>query len=815
MKKIVFFSLFFFSAHVYAITINEVMQSNIGGLMDDLNEFPDSWVEFYNEDTVPINMKNCALSLTPEYKDAYKIELDTVINTNEYFVVYCDKENKRNHTNFRLNSDEDGFLYLFDSIGNVIDYIFIPEMPAPGVSYGKITDSEQWSYFQFATPLKANIGVYSNYILSKPDFSVEGGVCETPFYLKIGIDADDINIPNVTVRYTLDGSEPTINSPVFPDSMLIDKSMVVRAKSFADSAISKPSKTQSYLFLNREVTLPIISIVVDSSFLYNDTIGIYVKGVWSELNPGVPSSVPTVGTYNYCYNWRRPINFEYYDLGGTSASINQICEIRMGGNSSRTIKTKPFVFYANKRFGKKRFSYDFWPWKNANENSKSFYLRNGGVDWYRTHFRDALVQMSFGKYVNIDWLACQPAIVFINGEYYGILNIRERAHEDYVWKNYNKLENVDLIEYSSGTVKYGDGIDYNKFKLMYSSSETTYEDLAEVMDIDEFLNYFIMNSLYSNNDFPGNNYRLWKEKKVGAKWRWFAYDMDQTCGVNTDLEIYKYNFRYLNYILREPPFYDNGYSNAKNSCVLFQKMMSFPEFKNAYIDRMAIYMGTFVSSKRLCDLVDSLVFDIEYEMPYYYDVINRDISKYYSEIDKIKEWFTLRIPFVYQDMKDFFALGDTVSLEIKSEFDAKIYFNEVEVVGNRFSGCYYQNRKFRINQNVNSNNLWIVTYQLGDSMHVSSKENVNELSFEIPDGASNVLIENIKNNVNEETDLEPVLSACSCLIGIEDKVSIYSVDGRLLFSLEKEFDFNRLPRGIYVVIVENENSGTCRFLLKW
>ena len=45
------------------LVINELMQSNIDCIMDDLNEFPDSWVELYNAGAEPVNLGDYKIGL--------------------------------------------------------------------------------------------------------------------------------------------------------------------------------------------------------------------------------------------------------------------------------------------------------------------------------------------------------------------------------------------------------------------------------------------------------------------------------------------------------------------------------------------------------------------------------------------------------------------------------------------------------------------------------------------------------------------------------------------------------------------------------
>ena len=102
---IVIFVSFFPS---YGLKINEVMQSNLNGVMDDLNEFPDSWVELFNEDTVPVNIQGYRISLSADFEQAYCITDSFIIEAGGYYLVFCDKEG-----NVYAN-----IIYMADTNGN-------------------------------------------------------------------------------------------------------------------------------------------------------------------------------------------------------------------------------------------------------------------------------------------------------------------------------------------------------------------------------------------------------------------------------------------------------------------------------------------------------------------------------------------------------------------------------------------------------------------------------------------------------------------------------------------------------------------------
>ena len=89
------------------VVINELMQSNIDCIMDDLVEFPDSWVELYNSGTEAVNLKDYKLGVKDKPGKAWKLP-DKTLAANAYVVIYCDKEESGLHTDFRLETGKDG-----------------------------------------------------------------------------------------------------------------------------------------------------------------------------------------------------------------------------------------------------------------------------------------------------------------------------------------------------------------------------------------------------------------------------------------------------------------------------------------------------------------------------------------------------------------------------------------------------------------------------------------------------------------------------------------------------------------------------------
>lgn len=652
------------------IVINEIMQSNIDCIMDDWNDFPDSWVELYNcgDSAVPLN--NYALGLAENYSSAYVFKTNEYIRPHSYFIIYCDKGGLWMHTDFRLESGK-GEIFLFDNSGKIIDQVKHAKMPAPNVAYGrKIDGNPDWGYMVVPTPGAPNNNV-SEVILPSPGFSVPGGIFTSPFELSIILPEINGLPDNTNIYYTIDGSEPTENSLlVTNEPLLIDRTTIIRAKILAPGVVSIPSVTQSYIFHPREVTIPVVSIVTDNRYFYDDKIGIY-EGEKDDPNA------------NYKQDWRRPINIEYFPEEG-KVGFNQLSETRLHGGSSRDNQQKSLAIYANKRFGTKRFECDIWNTKpGIGERGliKSFVLRSGGNDFPFAHIRDAFVQTLFGRMTDLDWQAYQPAITYINGVYKGIYNIRERSNEDYVFANYEGLEDIDMLE-NWDQVKAGDDINFKMFEEIYNSSEVTYEVYDKLMDIEEFMNMMILETYASNFDFPSNNSILWRPREDSGKWRWIIKDLDYASGIYGDSSEYSY----LNFLLHEKPS-DEAFNKAIK---LFQSLVGISEYKEQFIDRFSVYLGDFLVPQYTVALLDSLSNNISGEYPFHQEVYGLT-QDWNNEIEKLKKWYTERTPYIYRHLQEYFNLGKIIPVTIQCN-DVNVIFNKVPLTQSAFTGSYYAGR---------------------------------------------------------------------------------------------------------------------------
>lgn len=773
------FSLLSFAILPAQVRINEIMQSNIDCMMDDLNEFPDSWVELYNAGTADVKLKEYSIGLTPNANEAYQLP-DSQLKAQSLIVILCDKESTGLHTSFRLESGNGCAVYLFRN-GTIVDKLEgVSKQHSPNISYGRKSESEdEWGYQLTPTPGKANAGIAKG-ILPGVLFDVPGMVYEasSSFNLSLSLAGD---APQGTeIRYTTDGSEPTERSTLYVAPFSINANRVIRAKAICKGYLSPRSITQSYLFLNREMTLPVVSIVSDQKYFYDTKIGILADGSNSNKK-------------NYQYNWRRPINFEYFDAAGEESRLNQLCEARVQGNASRGFKIKSLALYANKRFGTKRFKYEFFPDQRPGQtNFKSISLRNAGNDFDYLYMRDAIVQRSVAQNVDLDWEAWQPAIFFLNGKYMGILNVRERSNEDNIYTNYDELEDIDMFE-NWHDLKAGTWDKLNDFKAFFQEHGHTWDEYSRYMDLYEYINLMVMNIFYNNLDFPGNNLTLWRPRTEDGIWRFIAKDTDYTLGIY-DKDA---SYNYVEWLYNNNYDGSHNWANTSEATRLFRRLMDNADFAREFIDHAAIYMGDFLNYNAVWNnLWNSMYETIKTEYPHHRKLINQWWPNYNEELTKAQTWMKKRPDYLYKFLADKYSLGTPIEMSINTtgiapdDADFHITFNDIPLHERIFNGKYYPHRQVTLSTTL-SDLYQVDSWELirignGGTVQSTHHEGTSH-SFTMPDCKSLKVIAHIAPKTDAIHPLTPATETTA--------TDFYDARGVRHSSLQKGINIVRMKDG--------------------
>lgn len=416
-----------------------------------------------------------------------------------------------------------------------------------------------------------------------------GGFYETPFQLTLSTDSDNTNI-----YYTNDGSTPDTSSSIYRGPIDINATQVIRTIAVKSGYNISPIHTATF-FINVHHSFPVISLSGDADTFFDQEKGFYT---------------------NFTDNIEVPANVEFYESNGVTG-FNQPLEVEIHGSTSAVLSQKSLALKAKESLGKSTIDYPVFP-EEIHHQYRSLILRNSGQDWEYTMFRDAL-QSSLTRDLSdlaidiqvpdLDGQAFRPVIAFINGQYWGIYNLRERLDWRYLKVHYGlEKDEIDLIE-NLNDAKEGDFEAWNKLdSLLRTKSfdgDQGLEELANLADLDHFMDYMVFNIFVDNTDWPGNNFRRWRERSKEGKWRWMTKDLDYAFGFaefgtdnfNTGDPTVNSLDRMLN-----PTFF---YPNPKWATRLFNKLMENKSWKNKFINRMADQLNVLYQPARLLDRIDA------------------------------------------------------------------------------------------------------------------------------------------------------------------------------------------------------------------
>lgn len=746
--------------------INEIMQSTFGGTLDRLKEYPDGWVEIYNPGPNDISLQDYRIGKKNKFSKAYSLPNYT-IPAGGYHVILCDKEDlvsystvypdvvREIHTDFRISTDEDGGLYLFNPSGELVDSVHIPKMIAMNIGYGRLTDgADSIGYELQVTRGTANGGGHGK-ILPDPSLSLDSWASEkgealSVRALRIRAMPDGSPVPdNLVVRITTNGTEPCDTSYILDKyGMLITRNMVFKAAVFCEGYITPPAVTRTFILHNRDISLPIVSLVMDEDDLYSQDYGIITNN----------------NTNSSRNNWRRPAVFDYFGRGGMATLLHQPSEVRISGAYSREAALKSMIIYADKRFGTEDFfKRSFWGvTRPDSRRAKSISIRNSGNDFGNSMFRDAVAQQVMGMNTDLDWMAAQPIIFYLNGEYKGIMNLRERGNEDNVWTHYDGLEDLTLIE--NFQLKEGDYQEYLDFVDFYSQPGHTLEEFNEVMDVEEYTNMMITNIYQSNTDFPGNNNVMWKPMVEGGRWRFIIKDVDRAFGIwgNSSSQ------QYLNWVTRKPSdIGSNESANSEEATQLFRSLMEIPEYRDLFVDRFSVYMGDFLNASYINSWIDWYHEQMEPEWDYFhtlYSINNK--GGWENEINNMKRWTGERTDNMYKQLRDYFGLGSLVSAKVNESVASASYYNitinGVPLTKGVFDGKLFAGREYLFDGDYNDTKYdvigWEVTTQSASGTWNTQQYFEEQLTYIIPEGTKSFSINSILGtNGIEENVTEDVL----------------------------------------------------------
>jgi hypothetical protein len=488
-----------------------------------------------------------------------------------------------------------------------------------------------------------------------------------------------------SIYYTTDGSVPGSGSKRYNNPINVSKISVIRAVAYINGKRSKVN-SQSY-FCDREYSLPIISVTSNPDNFWDFNRGIYVKGCCAD------TIEPYIGA-NFWKSWERSCNVEMYDKKG-ELCFNQEAGMSLFGGFSRALPQKSLAIIARKRYGKSRFEYPIFD-ERDNKKYKSFILRNSGGDFKRTHLRDAFMTQMVAP-TGIVYQAYEPAIVFLNGEYWGIQNIREKINEHFLEQNYGvDKDNLDILRHN-GVARNGTSKNY-KYLLSYLRTHDLSKDenvaqLSTFMDVKDFIRYNI-SEVYSDNRDAGGNIRYFRERTDSAKWRWVYYDIDLGLANNS------YTGYKRNTLKKFTSANGEAWPDPAWSTFIIRKLLENKNLRDQYVSLTCDYLNTVMHPDNAVKLLDEMVTGIEVEMPHHLKKWGASMENWRYHLAIVRTFVLERPMYMRMHLKEKFDLGAEVVVEVKvpTEDNCKITFNTLDI-DQDFSGVYYENIPITIKVN--------------------------------------------------------------------------------------------------------------------
>ncbi|MCF7733110.1 MAG: lamin tail domain-containing protein, partial [Akkermansiaceae bacterium] len=442
------------------------------------------------------------------------------------------------------------------------------------------------------------------------------------------------------IRYTLDGGLPRPNSALYADPIGITATTVLRARVFEAGKPPGPVETRTYFIGETPGSVPYVSVVADPQILFGDQIGLY-------YNQHEPVSSSTYGLRDVYKGKDAPGSLEFFAPGGAPGfRVNG--GFRMGGENNWAGNSQRAMNFALRgKYGDDAISYDLFPGSGIPVHT-GLTLRDGGDTWAKDMLRDALWPLLAKDHMCADTADYRPSVVFINGAYWGIHNIRARWDDAWFFQNHRaNPANVDHLLYGhvdSSSVSLGiekgnsdDWLDLMNFLNTADLSLPENHAFVESrIDIDSFIDFVVAESYGINTSWPWN-LEFWRERKPGAKWRWFLPDMDQTFRTSqTGTSI-------LSQMLA-------------SERVLVRLKASTP-FKHRLAQRFCAHVASTFKPSRIDSLIDGMKTEVDAEIPRH---IARWAAKGGMSVSSRNSYI--------QGVKDFTASRDAnVHAEIKSQ----------------------------------------------------------------------------------------------------------------------------------------------------
>ncbi len=630
------------------------------------------------------------------------------------------------HTNFSLASSGEPIV-LSRPDGIIADAISAVRVPRDVSYGREPDGSGDWFFFSNPSPAYANQSPAYIGVLDPPLFSHDAGFYNEAFALSLGHHQGEVTIVysvdgstpslesvdgvNFSVKYSypVEGTSPlgeefhlTKQSSIYSDPILISRdsmaesslafittiptddysrfvpsanprlATVVRARAFKAGFLPSEAIAHTYILDEslKNASLPIVSTTIDADFLFDQKSGIMVPGEgyenWRLSNPQAPPNFTGSNFLGRGDDWEQLGNLEIIRNG--SAIFSQPTGFRIHGNATRVLPAKSLRASSRKGYFREEFSGRIFDGLVGAQTGQplsshvSLVLRSGGNFAFATRIRDALF-LKATEPLGLLRTAYTPAIHLINGELWGLYEIRERLDEHFMSAHLALPTAGFTMLSNDGHLRHGRDESAQKFQDVKAyiiendmSDDTHYSHVDQLIDLRNFALYYAIQIYGGNIAWPTNNIEFWRVENEfivpgspthDGRWRWMLYDLDYAwSGAPSENS--------LAHALDPPTHWGR---------VKINNLLQNVHFRNLFINHFCTVMNSVFKAERVNSIIDELNTEIA---PYYYLQSLRWPTSSGIHVAGLKNYSANRGHYIRQFLRERFGLAGEADLTLEA-----------------------------------------------------------------------------------------------------------------------------------------------------
>jgi len=657
------------------VVINEFSFANytnyaIGGQYED-------WVEFYNPTGAPINIGGFWLSDRFTNPQKWQIPANTTVPANGFRIVLVSGTGDYNpnylgqlNTNFRLTQTDGEELVFSASSGTILEVYDFDDISPNQMnhSWGRLVNGgPDWVIFTNPTPNANNGGNNGTAYAVRPQFNLQAGYYAVPISVELTSPETDVEI-----RYTTNGNDPVVGSTLYTGPINLSATTVIRAAAFSTTTgiLRSFISTNTYFFGNDTHTITTVSVsgntVGDGNWVGDERCHIEFFGPGGVFQAEATGDSNEHGNDSNAYGQR---GFDY--ITRDALGYNSEVELQVFTTSDRPAFER-FIFKAA-----------------ANDN---YPFSGGGA-----HVRDAYVQeLSIIGNMELDERKTHSCIVYLNGNYWGVYEVREKVDDvDFTDYYYNQPRGfLDFLKTWGGTwAEYGSNVDWVALRNFVTTNnmanQANYEYVLTQLNTHSLIDYFILNTYIVSMDWLNWNTAWWRGRHPNGsarQWRYTLWDMDASFG------------HYINYTgipstsPNSSPCQVQNMNNVggQGHIPMLNALFNNDDFNADYINRYAMYSNTIFSCERMIGVLDSMIAVIQPEMPRQIQRWGGSVNGWNNNVNNLRNFINTRCNMIANAIGNCYDVTPyTITFEIDGEGRIVIVETPLNYTDAPWQGTYY------------------------------------------------------------------------------------------------------------------------------